>query len=122
MLVTFVMTLIYLMIIFIVILFSDCYDYMLNIARLSYYSNMKSYNACSNVHWVSGEHCVSVVLIQSCFLTVALYILGHVVDRGHDKLIESSGVHSPNVGQLVELYFYGRQALFLIFLSNIHHA
>ena len=108
------------MIIFIVILLRTCYDYMLSIARLPYYSNMKSYSACSNDHWVSGEHSVSVVLIP-CFPAIAPYIMGHVVDRGRDNPIESSGLHSLSVG-LVDIYFYGRQALFLLFLSNIHHA
>ena len=75
MLVTFVMTLIYLIIIFIVILFSACYDYMLSIARLSLYSSMESYSARLMISWVSGKHSVSVVLI-SCFPTITPYIPG----------------------------------------------
>ena len=113
------MTLIYSMIIFIVIWFNVYYDYMLSIVRLSLYSSMESYSAHSMVPWVSGKHSVSMVLIP-CFPMITPYILGHVVDRGCDTPIETSIAHSPNVG-LVELYYSGRQALFLIFLSNIHH-
>ena len=50
----------------------------------------------------------------------APYILGHVVDRGCDTPIESFVVHSPFVEQ-VELGYEGSQALFLIFLSNVHY-
>jgi hypothetical protein len=113
------MTLIYSMIIFIVIWFNVYYDYMLSIVRLSLYSSMESYSGHSMVPWVSGKHSVSMVLIP-CFPVIAPYILGHVVDRGGDTPNESFVVHSPNVG-LVELYYYGRLALFLIFLSNVHH-
>ena len=113
------MTLIYSMIIFIVIWFNVYYDYMLSIARLSLYSSMESYSAHLMISWVSGKHSVSMVFIP-CFPAIAPYILGHVVDHGCDTPIESFGVHSPSVG-LVELYYYGRLALFLIFLSNVHH-
>jgi hypothetical protein len=42
-----------------------------------------------------GDH-VSVVLI--CYLPAnTLYILGHVVDRGCDTLVESFVVHSPSI-------------------------
>ena len=47
------------------------------------------------------------------------YILGHVVVRGCDTPIESFVVHSPNIGMHVGCGYKGRQALFLIFLSNI---
>jgi hypothetical protein len=71
------------------------------------------------ISWVSGKHSVSVVLIP-CFPAIAPYILGHVVDRGCDRSIESYAVHSLSVGE-VESYYYGRLAMFLIYLSNIHH-
>ena len=77
------MTLKYLMIIIIVALLITCYDYMLSIVGLHYYSTMKSYSACSNVHWVSGEHSVGMVPRLYYFPAVACYVLGHVVDRGH---------------------------------------
>jgi hypothetical protein len=113
------MTLIYSMIIFLVIWFNVYYDYMLSIARLSLYSSMELYSAHLGVHWVGGKHGVGMVLI-SCFPAIATYIPGHVVDRGCDTPIESFVVHSPSIGS-VELYYSGRLALFLIFLSNVHH-
>ena len=51
----------------------------------------------------------------------ALNILGHVVDRECDTLIESFVVHSPFVEQ-VEPGCEGNQALFLILLSNVSYA
>jgi hypothetical protein len=64
---------------FLVIIFIVYFDYMLSIARLSLYSNISLYSACSNIHGVSGRRCVNVVLI-CCLSTDAPYILGHVVD------------------------------------------
>ena len=46
-------------------------------------------------------------------------ILGHVVDRGYDKSVESSGVHSQSMS-LVENGSMYDFAMFLIFLSNLH--
>ena len=69
---------------------------------------------------LSGRHYISVVLI-CCLPVDALYILGHVVDRECDILIESFVVHSPSVGQ-VGPNCEGNQALFLIFLSNVPYA
>ena len=43
------------------------------------------------------------------------YILGHVVDRKCDTLVESFVVYSPNIGQ-VGSSCEGSQALFLIIL------
>ena len=67
---------------------------------------------------MGGRHCVSMVLIR-CLPIDAPYILGHVVDRGCDTPIESFVVHSLNIGVQVGSSYEGRQALFLIFLSNI---
>jgi hypothetical protein len=86
---------------------------MLSIVRMPLYSNIRSYSANSLISWVSGQYCVSVVLMR-CLPTVAPYIPGHVVDR-----VESFIVHSPNIGQ-VGHDCEGRLALFLILLSNIH--
>ena len=97
---------------FLVIMFIVYFDYILSIARLSVCSSIGSYNACSGVHGVSGQYCVSVVLTR-CLTMDAPYIPGHVVDHKCDTLVESFVVHSLNIGQV------GRQALFLIFLSNI---
>ena len=94
------------------------FDYMLSIVGLSSYSYISSYSAHSKVHGVSGRHCVSMVLI-CCLPVDTLYIPGHVVDRGCDTPVDSFVVHSPNIGIQVGSSYEGRQALFLIFLSNI---
>ena len=69
---------------------------------------------------LSGRHYVSVVL-KYCLPMDALYTLGHVVDHGCDTPVESFVVHSSLVEQ-VEPGCKGRQALFLIFLSNVPYA
>jgi hypothetical protein len=66
---------------------------------------------------LSGWHYVSMVL-KYCIPGDALYTPGHVVDLECDTLIESFVVHSPFVEQ-VEPSCEGRQALLLIFLSNV---
>ena len=93
------------------------FDYMLSIVRLSSCSSISSYSAYSKVLVVSSRHCVSVVLIR-CLPMDKPYILGHVVDHGCDTPVESFVVHSPNIGQVGSSY-EGRQAMFLIFHSNI---
>jgi hypothetical protein len=113
------MTLFYSIIIFLILCSNVYHDCMLSIVRLSLYSCMESYSSHLVVPWVSGKHSVSVVLIPY-FPAIAPYILGRVVDRGCDNFIESYAVHPQIVG-LVEPFYYGRLALFLIFLSNIHH-
>jgi hypothetical protein len=103
---------------FLVILFIIYYDYMFSIARLSLCSSISSYSAYSLNSWVSGRHCVSMVLI-CCLPADAPYIPGHVVDHGCDIPIESFVVHSPNIRQVGSSY-QGRLALFLVYLvSNI---
>jgi hypothetical protein len=115
---TIVMTILFTLFMFLVIMFIVYFDYMLSIARLSSCSCISSYSTRSKVHGVSGRHCVSMVLIH-CLLTDTPYILGHVVDHGCDTLIESFVVHSSNIGIQVGSSYEGIQALFLIFLSNI---
>ena len=88
-----VMTLIYSMLIFKIILFGVYYDYMLSIVRLFLYSSMKLYSSYSMDPWVSGEHSVDVVPIPY-FPTIAPYILGLVVGRGCDRTIESFVLHT----------------------------
>ena len=102
---------------FLVIMFIVYFGYIPSIARLSLYSSISSYSTRSNVHRVSGRHCVNVVLIR-CLPTDAPYITGHVIDRGCNTPVEYFVVHSPNIGQVGSSY-EGRHALFLIFLSNI---
>ena len=69
---------------------------------------------------LSGRHYVSMVL-RYCFPVDAFYTQGHVVHRGCDTPVESFVVHSPFVDH-VEHDCKGRQALFLIFLSNVPYA
>ena len=99
-------------------MFMVYFDYILSIARLSLYLCISSYSVNSKVPWVSGRHFVSVVLIRY-LLTDTPYISGHVADRRCDTPIESIVVHSPNIGIQVGSSYERRQALFLIFLSNI---
>ena len=75
---------------------------------------------CQHSSELSGRHYVSVVLKYYLPMDVA-YILGHVVDRECDTLVESFVVHSPFVEQ-IELGCEGNQALFFIFLSNVPYA
>ena len=100
---------VFILFMFFIMMFNVYFDYILSIAS--------SYSAHSDVHGVGGRHCVSVVLIR-CLPIDTPYILGHVVDRGCDTPVESFVVHSPNIGQVGSSY-EGRQAMFLIFLSNI---
>ena len=109
--------LVFILFIFFVIMFMVYFDYMLSIVGLSSCSCISSYSAHSKDPWLGGRHCVSVVLIR-CLPVDTPYIPGHVVVCGCDTPVESFVVHSPNIGQVGSSY-EGRQALFLIFLSNI---
>jgi hypothetical protein len=82
---------------FLVAMFIGYFDYMLSIVGLSLCLCISSYSTCPKVPWMGGWHYVSMVLIY-CLPVNALYILGHVVDRGCDTLVESFVVHSPNIG------------------------
>ena len=114
MFVTIVMTtLVFTIFMLLVIMFIVYFDYILSIASLC----ISLYSARSGIHRVSGQHCVSMVLIH-CLPMDAPYILRHVIDRECDILVGSFVVHSPNVGQVGSSY-EGGKALFLISLSNI---
>ena len=115
-----VMTTLFISFMFLVIMFMVYFDYILSIARLSLYLCISSYSDHSEVPWVSGRHCITMLLI-CCLPVDTPYILGYVVDRGCDTLIKSFVVHSPNIGIQVGSSYKGRQALFLIFLSNISY-
>ena len=118
MLVTIVMTIsVFILFMFFIMMFIVYVDYILSIASLSLCLCTSSYSAHFKVHGMGGQHCVTVVLIH-CLPMDIPYILGHVVDHGCDTPIESFIVHSPNIGQVGSSY-EGRQALFIIFLSNI---
>jgi hypothetical protein len=98
-------------------LFIVYFDYILSIVRMSLYSSIRSYSAHSLISWVSGRHCVSMVLIR-CLPANAPYISGHVVDSKSDTPVGSFVVHSPNIGQ-VRPGCEEILAPFLIFLSNV---
>ena len=115
---TIVMTTLFISFMFLVIMFMVYFDYIISIARLFLYLCISSYSAHSKVPWVSGQDCVSMMLIR-CLAVDTPYILGHVVDHGCDTSIKSFVIHSPNIGLQVGSSYKGRQALFLIFLSNI---
>ena len=93
---TIVMTMFFILFIFLVIMFIVYFDYMLSIVRLATCLIISSYSARSNVQVVSCRHCVSMVLIR-CLSMDAPYILDHVVDHRCDTPIESFVVHSPNI-------------------------
>ena len=98
MLATIVMTIIvFILFMFFVIMFMVYFDYKLSIVGLSLCSCISSYSAHSKVPWVGGRHCVSVVLIR-CLPANTCYILGHVVDRGCDTLVDSFVIQSPHIG------------------------
>jgi hypothetical protein len=111
------MTLLYL-IMFSIILFLVYFDYMLGIVRLELYLSIGSYNACSLISWVSGQHCVGVLSIPY-LPAIAPYILDRVADRGSDSPIESFVVHLPSIGQAEHNYYKEVTSMFYIFLSNI---
>ena len=115
---TFDMTLFLILSMFLVIMFIIYFDCMLSIARVVImFMRMFTKRSLLCTCGVSGRHCVSVVVIR-CLPIDTPYILGHVVDRECDTLVESFVVHSPNVGQ-VGSSCEQSQALFLIFLGNI---
>jgi hypothetical protein len=117
---TFMTILVVIMSMFFIMMFIVYFDYIFSIASLSLCLYISLYSAYSKVHGVGGRCCVSVVLIH-CLPMDTPYILGHVVDHGCDTPIESFVVHSPNIDAQVGSCYEGRQALFLIFLSNIHY-
>jgi hypothetical protein len=59
---------------------------------------------------LSGWHYVSMVL-RYCLPTDALYMSGHVVERGCDTLVESFVVHSPYVEQVEPNYEGGASSV-----------
>ena len=115
------MTLCYFNIMLLFIMFLVCSSYMLDIVMIDdefMHMTAKLLSQYSNES--SGQYYVSMVL-RYCLPTDAFCTLGHAVDRGYDTPIESFVVHSPFVEQ-VECGCEGRQALFLIFLSNVPYA
>ena len=103
------------------IMFLVCSSYMLDIVMINdEFMHMFTKRLAHYALELSGRHYVSMVL-RYCLHVDALCTLGHVVDHGCDTPIESFVVHSPFV-EPVEHDCKGRQALFLIFLSNVPYA
>ena len=103
------------------IMFLVCSSNVLDIVVIDYeFMHMFAKRLSQDTRGLSGRHYVRMVL-RYCLPANAFCTLGHVVDRGCDTPVESFIVHSPFVEQ-VEHGYEGRQALFLIFLSNVPYA
>ena len=103
------------------IMFLVCFSYMLDIVMIDdEFMHMFTKRLAQYSSELSGQHYVSMVL-RYCLPVDAFCTLGHVVDRGCDTPVESFVVNSLFVEQ-VEHGCEGRQALFLIFLSNVPYA
>jgi hypothetical protein len=87
--------------IFIIIMFIACFDYTSNIAGLALCLYPCSYSPYPMNLGVGGRSCVSVMLRHYLSMN-APYIPGYVVDHEGDyySFVESSVVHSTNVGQV----------------------
>ena len=106
---------------FLFIMFLVFFGSMLDIVMIdNEFMHMFAKRLAQYLSELSGRHYVSVVL-KYCLPVDAPYILGHVVDRECDTLIESFVVHSSFVGQ-VGPGCKENQALFLIFLTNVPYA
>ena len=102
-------------------MFQVCSSYMFDIAVIDdKFMHMFVKHLAQDARGLSGRHYVSMML-RYCLPVDAFCTLGHVVDRGCDTPVESFVVHSPFVEQ-VEHGCEGRQALFLIFFSNVPYA
>ena len=103
------------------IVFQVSSSYILNIVvNDNEFMHMFAKRLVQDARGLSGRHYISMVL-RYCLPADAFCTLGHVVDRGCNTPIESFVVHSPFVEQ-VGRGCKGRQALFLIFLSNFLYA
>ena len=103
------------------IMFQVCSSYILDIVVIdNEFMHMFAKRLAQDARGLSGRHYVSMVL-RYCLPADAFCTLGHVVDHRCDPPVESFIVHSPFVEQ-VEHGCEGRQALFLIFLSNVSYA
>ena len=97
----------------IMILFSLVY--LFSIVRLSLYLVIGLYRVCLANYWANDKGCVDMVSRQ--YLSADMpYILGHVVDRRSDNPIESSVVHSPNVGTVER--GYASETSFVLMLAS----
>jgi hypothetical protein len=93
------------------IMFQVFSSYMFDIVVIDdEFMHMFAKRLAQDAHGLSGQHYVSMML-RYCLPVDAFCTLG-------DTSVESFVVHSPFVEQ-VERGCVGRQALFLIFLSNV---
>ena len=103
------------------IMFLVCSSCMLDIVMINHeFMHMFAKRLAHYARELSGRHYVSMVL-RYCLPTDAFCTLGHVVDHGCYTPVESFVFHSLFVEQ-VERGCEGRQAMFLIFLSNVPYA
>ena len=103
------------------IMFLVCSSCMLDIVMINdEFMHMFAKRLAHYARELSGRHYVSMVL-RYCLPADTLCTLGHVVDRRCDTPVESFVVHSLFV-EHVECDCEGRQALSLIFLSNVPYA
>ena len=106
---------------FLFIMFLVCFGSMLDIVMIdNEFMHKFTKRLAQYSSELSGRHYVSMVLTY-CLPVDAFCTLGHVVDRGCDTPVESFVVHSPFV-EHIEHDYKGRQAMFLIFLSNVPYA
>ena len=103
---------------FLFIMFQVLSSYMLDIVVIDdEFMHMFTKRLAQDAHGLSGRHYVSMVL-RYCLPVDAFCTLGHVVGCECDTPIESFVVHFPFV-EHIERDCEGRQALLLIFLSNV---
>jgi hypothetical protein len=96
----FMATLFFILFIFLIAMFIVYFDYMSSIvSSMLLNSCICSYSAHPKISWVSDVHYVSVVLIYITCLQMTPDVLGHVVDCGRDRSVESSVVHPPYIGK-----------------------
>ena len=99
-------------------MFQVCSSYVLDIVVIDdEFMHMFAKRLVQDARGLSGWHYVSMV-IRYCLPMDAFCTLGRVVDRECDTPVESFVVHFQFV-EHVERDYEGRQALFLIFLSNV---
>jgi hypothetical protein len=94
------MTLSYFNIMLLFIMFLVCSSFMLDIVMINdEYMHIFAKLLIQYSSELSGRHYVSMVL-RYCLPVDALYMPGHVIDRGCDTPVESFVVHSPYVEQV----------------------
>jgi hypothetical protein len=111
---TMFMTLVFILFMFLIAMFIVYFDYMLSIVRLlsCLYISLYSIHSIKDPR-VGGRNHVSMVLI--CYLpTIILYILGHVIDRRCDTLVESFEVHSLSIGHRSRIWLQRKREVSIL--------